>query len=102
MDASIGTFDKEYDYTYDKFNFDIAKFATPLAASGFGLIGAAIMGFLLAKNSRRGWGVSYMLLTLCISAILFTFSARLDNILDPKNVEKLKLESCYDQVFLEH
>jgi hypothetical protein len=68
---------------------------------GFGLIIAAIMGFLLARNRRRGYGVSYMLLTLCISVVLFTYSSRLDAILDSKNVDNLKLESCYDHVFLE-
>jgi hypothetical protein len=74
----------------------------PLAVSGVGLILTSILGFILSRSGSRVYGVSYGIITLIGATTLLTFSNRLTNILDPKQVSKLERESCYDHVFLEH
>ena len=86
MDASISIYDQSYDKVFKTFDFDIAKFSVPLAFSGIILILASILGFVLARTAEREYGVAYGMVMACSAAVLFTFSHRLTNIIDPKNV----------------
>ena len=76
-DASIGTFDAKYDYTYDKFKYQIGKFAFPLALTGVCLIFTSIFGICLVRKAYREYGIAYGFLTITCALVLFVYSKRL-------------------------